>query len=165
MSARSKIRKPRKSRKSQKFFSKNFKSEFSILAVAQNRKLGNKKTRNNFSEISSDFSEFSICHFFHFFKKIFFNILKYRNSCSYMYLKIRVLKNCVGVYFLKDCRTGAFLLILRNFKNSFFIEHLRWLLVKVSNSVLYIYVMYCFPSLLKCFFLQQKHNFQNITML
>ena len=86
--ARSKTWKPRKSRK---FFSENFKSEFSILAVGQNRKLGNKKTRGNFSEISdfSDFSEFSICHFFIFQK----NILKYRNSRSQMFFKIVVLKN------------------------------------------------------------------------
>ena len=51
------------------FFPGIFKSEFLILAVGQNRKLGKKKTRNNFSEISeiSDFSEFSIRHFFIFF--------------------------------------------------------------------------------------------------
>ena len=67
---RSKTRKPRESRKSRKFFSEIFKSEFSILAVGQNRKPGNKKTRNNFSEIS-DFSKFSICHFFIFFLDIF----------------------------------------------------------------------------------------------
>ena len=48
------------------FFSEIFKSEFSILAVGQNRKLGNKKTRNNFSEISEVY-KFSICHFFIFF--------------------------------------------------------------------------------------------------
>ena len=72
--ARSKTRKPRKSQKSRKFFFKIFKSEFSILAVGQNRKLGNKKTRNNFSEISEifDFSKFSICHFFSFFLNFFF---------------------------------------------------------------------------------------------
>ena len=62
--ARSKTRKPRK------FFSKIFKSEFSILAVGQNRKLENKKTRNNFSEISET-SDFSICHFFIFFLNFF----------------------------------------------------------------------------------------------
>ena len=72
LSARLKTRKPRKSQKSQKFFSDIFKSEFLILAVGQNRKLGKKKTRNNFSEIS-DFSEFSICHFFiFFFNSLFF---------------------------------------------------------------------------------------------
>ena len=54
-------------------FSQEFQIRFSILAVGQNRKLGNKKTRNNFSEISeiSDFSEFSICHFFIFQNKFF----------------------------------------------------------------------------------------------
>ena len=105
--ARSKARKSRKSRKSRKFFSKNFKSEFSILAVGQNQQLGNKKTRNNFSEISSDFSEFSFCHFFIFQKKIFFNILKYRNSCSYIFLKIRVLKN-FGIFVGRQLRWSLF---------------------------------------------------------
>ena len=64
--ARSKTWKPRKSQKCRQYFSEIFKSEFSILAVGQNRKLGNKKTWNNFSENSdfSDFFEFSICHFF-----------------------------------------------------------------------------------------------------
>ena len=47
-----------------------FKSEFSILAIVQNRKLGNKKTRNNISEVS----KFSICHFFIFFFVFFINI-------------------------------------------------------------------------------------------
>ena len=91
--ARSKTRKPEKSRKSRKFFSQNFKSEFSILAVGQTRKLGNKETWNSFSEIS-DFCEFLICHFFIFQKKNVFNILKHRNSRSYMFLNIRLLKNC-----------------------------------------------------------------------
>ena len=50
-----------------------FKSEFSILAVGQNRKVGNKKTRNNISDISgiSEVSEFSIRHFFIFQEKVF----------------------------------------------------------------------------------------------
>ena len=71
--ARSKTRKTRKSRKSREVFSKIIKSEFSVLAVAQNRKLGNKKTRNNFSEIPeiSKFSEFLICQFFIFFLNFF----------------------------------------------------------------------------------------------
>ena len=47
--ARSKTQKPRKT---QKFFSEICKSEFWILAIGQNRKLGKKKTRNNISEIS-----------------------------------------------------------------------------------------------------------------
>ena len=61
---RSKTRKPRK------FFSEIFKTEFLILAVRQNRKLRNKKTRNNISKICeiSKVSEFSICHFYHFSK-------------------------------------------------------------------------------------------------
>ena len=74
----SKTLKPWKSRKSRKIFSEIFKSEFSILAVGQNRKLGNKKTRNNFSEISkiSNFSEFSICHFYIFFLNSFSFFIK-----------------------------------------------------------------------------------------
>ena len=56
-----------KTRKTRKFFSKIFKSEFSILAIGQNRKLGNKKTRNNISEIS----KFSVCYFFIFFSYFF----------------------------------------------------------------------------------------------
>ena len=77
--ARSKTRKPQKSRK---FFSKIFKSDFSILAVGQNQKLRNKKTLNNISEIS-EVSEFSICHFF-IFQKFSFSIFyssKFRTLC------------------------------------------------------------------------------------
>ena len=72
-----------KTRKTRKFFSEIFKSEFSILAIGQNRKLGNKKTRNNISEISeiSEVSEFSICHFFIFFL-IFFFVLFFTNVFS-----------------------------------------------------------------------------------
>ena len=72
--ARSKTRKPPKSRKSRKFFPEISKSEFPILAVGQNRKLGNKKTRNDFSGIFeiSDFSEFLICHIFIFLLNFFF---------------------------------------------------------------------------------------------
>ena len=94
-----------KTQKTRKFFSEIFKSEFSILAVGQNRKLGNKKTRNNISEIS-EVSEFSICHFFIFQKTFFFQYST------------------------------------------------------VGNSVLSIYVMFCFQSLLKCFFLHQKYMFK-----
>ena len=56
------------------FFSEIFISEFLILAKGQNRRLGNKKTRNNISEISeiSEVSKFSICHFFIFFLIFFF---------------------------------------------------------------------------------------------
>ena len=42
-----------------------FKSKFSILAVGQNRKVGNKKTRNNISDVSG------IRHFFIFQEKVF----------------------------------------------------------------------------------------------
>ena len=66
-----------KSRKSQIFFPRFLNLSFLFLAVGQNRKLGNKKTRNNFSEISeiSDYFEISICHFFIFFL-IFFLFYK-----------------------------------------------------------------------------------------
>ena len=48
------------------------------MAVGKNRKLGNKKIRNNISHISeiSEVSEFSICHFFVFQKTFPFNILQ-----------------------------------------------------------------------------------------
>ena len=68
--AMSKTWKPRKSPKSLKFFSEIFKSEFSILALGQNQKLGNKKTRNTISEIFEVFG-FLICHFFMFFLNFF----------------------------------------------------------------------------------------------
>ena len=74
--ARPRTQKTRKSQKTRKFFSEKFKSEFSILAVGQNRKLGNKKTPNNISNIS-EISEFRLATFT-FFKKhfCFFNILQ-----------------------------------------------------------------------------------------
>ena len=51
--------KPRKSRKSRKFFLQIFlKSDFSILASRHSRKPGNEKTRNNISEISEKFPKF-----------------------------------------------------------------------------------------------------------
>ena len=84
-----------------RFLNPTFKSDFQI-------QLGNKKTRNNISEISeiSEVSEFSICHFFIFQKTFFFQYST------------------------------------------------------VGNSVLSIYVMFCFQSLLKCFFLHQKYMFK-----
>ena len=96
-----------KTRKTRKFFPEIFKSEFSIFAVGQNQKLGNKKTRTNISENSeiSEVSELSICHFF-VFQKTFFQYST------------------------------------------------------VGNSGLSIYVMFCFQSLLKCFFLHQKYMFK-----
>ena len=56
--ARLKTWKPRTSWKLRKFFSKFSESEFLVLAIGQNQKLGHKKTRNNISKISeiSDFS-------------------------------------------------------------------------------------------------------------
>ena len=87
------------------FFSEIFKSEFLVLAIGQNQKLGDKKTRNNISKIF-EVSEFSICHF-SFFKRLFF------------------------------------------FQFS-----------TVGNSVLSIYVVFCFQSLLKCFFLHEKYMFK-----
>ena len=66
--------KPQKLQKSQNFFSENFKSKFLILAERLNQKLRNNKTLNTFFKVSeiSDFSEFSICHFFIFFLDSFF---------------------------------------------------------------------------------------------
>ena len=68
------------------FFSEIFKPEFSILTIGQNRKLGNKKTRNNISKISeiSEVSEFSICHFFIF--QIFFFSIFYSRQFRTFYL-------------------------------------------------------------------------------
>ena len=104
--AKSKTQKTRKSRKTRKLFSEIFKSKFSILVVGQNRKLRNKKTRNNISEIPefSEVSEFSICHFF-IFQKNFFSI-----------------------FYSRQFRT--------------------------------FYVLLCFQSLLKNFFLYQKYKFK-----
>ena len=61
-------------------FSEIFKSEFSILPIGQNWKLGNKKTRNNISE-TSEVSEFSICQSF-IFQKTFFSIFYGRQFCT-----------------------------------------------------------------------------------
>ena len=94
-----------KTRKTWKFFSEIFKSEFSILAIGQNRKLGYKKIQNNISKISV-VSKFSVCHFF-------------------------------------------------IFEKNFFLQYST-----VGNSVLSIYVMLCFQSLLKCFFLHQNYRFK-----
>ena len=154
------------------------------MAVGQIRKLRNKKTRDNFSEIS-DFFEFSI---FSFFKKnYFFNILKYRNSRPQMFLKIVVLKNlaifkgkhlCWSLFFNKVAGlTPATLLkkrlqhrcflgnIEQFLRTAFYIVQLLWLLLKAGSSF-YICVLYCFQSLLMCFFPSAEiYNFQNITML
>ena len=103
--ARSKTRKTRKSRKTRKFFSEISKSEFSILAIGQNRKLGNKKTRNNISEISeiSEVSEFSICHFSkNFFISIFYST-QFRTFYLYYVLfskLFEVFNLCLKYYFV-----------------------------------------------------------------
>ena len=101
-----------KTRKTRKFFSEIFKSEFSILAVGQNRKLGNKKTRNNISEISeiSKVSEFPICQFFIFQKTFFFSIFYSRqfltfNLCRVLFSKpfklfFSFTKNIYSKYYL-----------------------------------------------------------------
>ena len=113
--------------------------------------------------------------FFHFSKKIFLNILRYRNSRSRIIFKIGVLKNftilagkhlCWILFSNKvagprpETPTEVFSCKYSEiFKNSFFIEHLRRLLLKIGSFVLYIFVMYCFQSLLMCFFLQQNIQF------
>ena len=97
LKARSKTRETRKSRK---FFSEIFISEFSILATGQNRKLGNKKTRNNLSEIFkiSEVSEFSICYF-SFFKKLFFSIF-YSKQFRTFYLCYVCFQSLLKCFFL-----------------------------------------------------------------
>ena len=106
--ARSKTRKTWKSQKTRKIFYEIFKCGFSILAIGQNRKLGNKKTQNNISEISeiSDVNKVFDLPLFIFQKLLFFQF------------------SIVG------------------------------------NSALSIYVMCCFQSLLKRFFLHQKYMFK-----
>ena len=164
--ARGETRKPWKSQKSRKKFSKIFKSQFSILIVGQNRKLGNKKTWNNFPRFprSPTFSSFRFA-IFSLFKKNFLNILKYRNSRSQIFFKKGVpkiftiftgkhlcwslLETPIQVFSCKYCKI---------FKNSIFY---RTSPVPASKSrqfrTLY-YVKYCFQSLLKCSFLQQKYK-------
>ena len=70
-----------KTGKTRKFFPEIFKFEFSILPYSQNRKLGNRETRNNISEVS----EFSICHFFIFQKTFFFQFSTVGNSVLSIY--------------------------------------------------------------------------------
>ena len=60
-------------------------------------------------------------------------------------IKKRLQNRCFPVNIAKFLRTA------------FFIEHLCGLFLKVGNSLLY---KYCFPSLLKCFFLQQNIIFK-----
>ena len=86
--AMSKTWRLQKSQKLWKLFSNIFKSEFLILAIAQNWKLGNKKTRSNISEISNIFEvfEFLICHF-RIFKKIFFLVF-YNRQFGTFYINV-----------------------------------------------------------------------------
>ena len=87
--------KPQKLQKSQNFFSENFKSKFLILAERLNQKLRNNKTLNTFFKVSeiSDFSEFSICHFFIFFLDSFFVCL-----CFFQNLYFPFLSNSLKKY-------------------------------------------------------------------
>ena len=86
--------KPQKLQKSQNF-SKIFKSEFLISAERLNQKLRNKKTLNTFFKISeiSDFSQFSICHFFIFFRDSFFVCL-----CFFQNLYFAFVSNSLKKY-------------------------------------------------------------------
>ena len=90
--ARSKTRKPRKS---WKFFSEIFKSEFSILPYSQNQKLGNKKTRNTISEIC----ESSITHFFIFqnFFSIFLTKFIGCTLINHLIQKIELSFSCTSI--------------------------------------------------------------------
>ena len=87
--------------KTQRFFSEIFKSEFSILAIGQNRKLGNKKTRNNIFEFFaiSEVSKFSICHF-SFFKKLFFFQFSYSRQFRTFYLCYVCFQSLLKCFFL-----------------------------------------------------------------
>ena len=90
-----------KTRKSWKFLSEIFKSEFSILTVGKIKNSEIRKFRQTFPRVLR-------------FPSFWFAIFSF-------------------------------------FKNDLFQYS------KVGNSVLYIYVMYCFQRLLKCFFFQQKY--------
>ena len=75
--------KARKSWKTRKFFPEIFKSKFSILAIGQNRKLRNKKTWNNISEIYQVFnlpplhflSQFVLSFLQMFFQDLYFTFV------------------------------------------------------------------------------------------
>ena len=107
-----------KTRKTRKFFSEIFKSEFSILAIGQNRKLGNKKTRNNISEISeiSKVSEFPICQFFIFQKTFFFSIFYSRQFLTFNLCRVLFSKPFVFflhqkyIFKILSCRNEIYLL-------------------------------------------------------
>ena len=103
-----------KTRKTRKFFSEIFKSEFSILAVGQNRKLGNKKTRNNISEISeiSKVSEFPICQFFIFQKTFFFQYSTVGNSLLLIYV-VFCFQSRLFFSFTKNIYSKYYLVVMR----------------------------------------------------
>ena len=125
--------------------------------------------------------------FFHFSKTFFFNILKYRNSRSQMFFKIGALKNFAifkgkhlrwslffknvaglspAILLKKRLSHSCFLANIERFlRTAFYIEQLRWLLLKVGNSF-YICNLYCFKSLLlsKFFPSAETNHFQNNTM-
>ena len=92
-----------KSQKLWKLFSKIFKSEFLILAIAQNWKLGNKKTRSNISEISKIFEvfEFLICHF-RIFKKIFFLVFHNRQFGTFYINVIHCFQSLLKSFLLQQ---------------------------------------------------------------
>ena len=83
-----------KTGKTRKFFPEIFKFEFSILPYSQNRKLGNRETRNNISEVS----EFSNCHFFIFQKTFFFSIF-YSRQFRTFYLRYVLFSRPLKVFF------------------------------------------------------------------
>ena len=57
----------------------------------------------------------------------------------------------LGIIFPRFPRFPSFRFAIFSFFKKIFFQYST-----IGNSVLYIYVMYCFQSLLKCFFLQQK---------
>ena len=138
------------------------------MAVGQNQKLG---------IIFPIFPSFRFA-IFSFFKKKFFDILNYRNSRSQMFFKVGVLKNfaifigkrlCWSLFFYQSCRpeasnflkkeTPAHLLSCEYwevFKNSFLIEQLWWLLLKVGNSFDICFVL--FSKSFKVFFFSFSRN-------
>ena len=104
-----------KTRRTRKLFSEIFKSEFSILAMGQNRKLGNKKTRNTISEISeiSEVSEFLICHFFIFQKTFSFQYSTVGNSVLSIYVMFCFKAFESVFFFTKNICSKYYLAIMR----------------------------------------------------
>ena len=104
-----------KTRRTRKLFSEIFKSEFSILAMGQNRKLGNKKTRNTISEICeiSEVSEFLICHFFIFQKTFSFQYSTVGNSVLSIYVMFCFKAFESVFFFTKNICSKYYLAIMR----------------------------------------------------